>query len=153
MPAVVHALLGKSLNVVLLLVSMVNVLPQSVCSVNWFWLALTLSTVPFRNPNRGLGVIIGGSSPTVMPLVTPRFTERSDWMIVFRWKSTSKPRGEFAEMVTGKGADVRLTVAELSSIVGVSWHTLPTAQVLAIDESEALKMTSSGLANVRLNPE
>ena len=57
-----------------------------------------------------------------------------------------------AATVTGNGFAERVTVAELS-MVGVSWHTLPTAHVLAIDWSEVLRITSCGLAKVRLKPE
>jgi hypothetical protein len=51
--------------------------------------------------------------------------------------------------VTGKGDEVRFTVAELS-IAGANWHTLPTAHVLPSEVSDWLKITSSGFANVRL---
>ena len=43
-----------------------------------------------------------------------------------------KPSGELGATVTGNGVLERLTEAELS-IAGVSTHTLPTAQVPAID--------------------
>ena len=58
--------------------------------------------------------------------------------------------GELAVTVIGKGADEKLRVKGL--VVGVSWQTLPTAQVELRAESEALKMVICGLAKVRLKP-
>ena len=76
MPGVLQALDGKLLNAVLLVVSMVKLLPHGVCSVNSLLVAVTVPTVPVREPNCG-GVGAGGSSETVTPSVTLRFTDRS----------------------------------------------------------------------------
>src|SRR5580698_3644934 len=105
MPAVLHALLGKSSYAVLLPESMVKILPQRVCSVNWFLPALTPCTAPVKKPNWGCDGTVAGNSEMVTPLETPRFTERSDCTTVFRWKSINNPRGELAPTVSGKGAD------------------------------------------------
>jgi hypothetical protein len=93
--------------------------------------------VPVTKPYCG-GVGVDGSSETVTPLAALRFTERSDWITVLRWKSITKPSGDVVLTVTGKGDDVKESEDELLLNVGVSWQTLPTAQVLAIEESDWL---------------
>jgi hypothetical protein len=62
--------------------------------------------------------------------------------------SSLKAKGELADKVTGKGEEEKLSVKGV--VVGVSWQTLPTAQVELMAVSEALKIVSCGLAKVTL---
>ena len=94
---------------VLLPTSMVRVLPSRVWSVNPFGvvLLLTLWIVPVKCPRCGTGVPDGGvgNCEIVTPFVAPRFMDRSGWMMVSKWMSSLKARGELADKVTGKGGE------------------------------------------------
>ena len=57
--------------------------------------------------------------------------------------------GVFCATDTGKGAAENVNVGELS-MDGVSWQTVLSGHVLAIAESDELKITNCGLAKVRV---
>jgi len=70
--------------------------------------------------------------------------------------SSLKAKGELADKVTGKAEEfeeLKLSEKEEPLVgFGVSWQTLPTAQVELSALSEALKIVSCGLAKVMLRP-
>ena len=125
----------------------VTVRPQAVSSVNWF--VPRLRTVPTNLPSPELEWPAGndGNCETLTPFVAARFTERSDWMIVFRWMSSCKATGVFAVTVSGKGAEEKVSVKGV--VVGVNWQTELFAQA-PMAEPVPLKIVSCGLAKVRL---
>ena len=138
---------------------MVKVLSSSVWSVNWFvpvpW------TVPVSVPRFGgpMSEVFGTgvtNSENVTPLAVDKFRPMDPselvTITVSRWISSLNARGaEPADKVTGKGEEVKLKVNG-PLVVGVTWQTLPTAQVELIVVSEALKIVSCGLENVRFIP-
>ncbi len=91
-----HPLTGKLLKVVALLVLMVYV--RLSCEMNWkvLWPARagwTLGSDPVMEPSCGDAEDVDGIWLTVMPLVAPRLSEKSDWRMVLRWKSSRRLSG------------------------------------------------------------
>ena len=69
----------------LLFTSTVRVAPHAVSMVNWLALAFMLTNVPVTKPNGGgCPAAAAGVCESEMPFAAPRFTDRSDWMMVLR---------------------------------------------------------------------